>query len=65
MGRVTVPTAPVLTPQEAAKLLRVSPATLLRLPVPYFAVGEGRKRPRRRYVRESVLAWAKAQEVAL
>jgi len=64
MGSLSVPNAPVLTPQEAAKLLRVSPATLLRLPVPHLTVGEGRKRPRRRYLRDSVLAWAKAQETA-
>lgn len=64
MGRVTVPTAPVLTPREAARLLRVTPATLLRSPAPYFTLGAGRKRPRRLYLRESLLVWAKLREVA-
>jgi hypothetical protein len=63
MGRLTVSTAPILTPRECAALLKVNTATLRRLPVPYLPIGSGSRRPRRRYLRESVLAWAKAQEV--
>ena len=49
----------LLTPREAAHLLRVSVETLRAMPVPYLTIGAGQKRPRRRYVREHVLDWCK------
>jgi hypothetical protein len=54
----------LLTPKEAAKALRMSVANLLRLDVPYVAIGEGRKRPRRRYRPETLASWAAQREVA-
>ena len=52
----------VLTSEEAAELLKVNVATLHRMPVPFATIGTTLKRPRRRYLRSSVLAWLKAQE---
>ena len=49
----------LLTPREAAQLLRVSVETLRAMPVPYLTIGAGHKRPRRRYVRQHVLDWCK------
>ena len=49
----------LLTPRETAQLLRVSVETLRAMPVPYLTIGVGRKRPRRRYVREHLLDWCK------
>lgn len=49
----------LLTPREAAQLLRVSVETLRAMPVPYLTIGVGQKRPRRRYVREHLLDWCK------
>ena len=54
----------VLTPAQAAELLQVAIATLLRSPVPYCTIGTGHKRPRRRYLRATVLEWLKTQEHA-
>jgi hypothetical protein len=51
----------LLTPREAAQLLRVSVETLRAMPVPYLTVGAGQKRPRRRYVRQQVLDWCKGR----
>lgn len=56
--------ADVLTSSGAAKLLQVSTETLLSLDVPWFAAGGGRKRPRRRYLRASVLEWCRRREAA-
>jgi hypothetical protein len=55
---------PVLTSEQAAELLQVNVETLRGLPIPYLTIGHGQKRPRRRYLRETVLAWAKTKEVA-
>jgi len=55
---------PVLTSEQAAALLKVDVDTLRALPIPYLTIGHGQKRPRRRYLRETVLKWAKQQEVA-
>jgi hypothetical protein len=49
----------LLTPREAAQLLRVSVETLRAMPVPYLTIGAGQKRPRRRYVRQHVLDWCR------
>jgi hypothetical protein len=54
----------LLTPQEAAQLLRVSVETLRGMPVPYLTIGAGQKRPRRRYVRQHVLDWCKQRAMA-
>lgn len=54
----------LLTSREAAALLRVSVETLHAMPIPYVAIGAGRKRPRRRYLRETLVRWAQQQEVA-
>lgn len=69
MRRVT-PTVPpvapvaerVLTTAEAARLLKVSPDTLLGLDVPFVAIGTGRKRPRRRYLESSVIEWFRRRQ---
>ncbi len=52
----------VLTTAQAAELLQVSVDTLLGMPVPFVAVGGGRKRPRRRYLRETVLEWCRRRQ---
>lgn len=52
----------VLTTAQAAELLQVSTDTLLDMPVPFVPVGGGRKRPRRRYLRATVLEWLKRRE---
>ena len=54
----------LLTSKEAAELLQVCVETLLAMPIPYVTIGSGRKRPRRRYLRETLVEWAKQQEVA-
>ena len=54
----------LLTSREAAALLRMSVETLHASPIPYLTIGAGRKRPRRRYLRETLLTWAKQQEGA-
>jgi hypothetical protein len=54
----------LLTSKEAAALLRVSVDTLYGMSVPYLTIGHGRKRPRRRYLRETLLQWAKQRESA-
>lgn len=54
----------VLTTEQAATLLQVSEDTMLDLDVPWFAAGEGKKRPRRRYLRASVLEWCRRREAA-
>jgi len=51
----------LLTPREAAQLLRVSVDTLRVMPVPYLTIGAGQKRPRRRYVRQQLLNWCREQ----
>lgn len=56
--------APVLTSEQAAALLQVDVDTLRALPIPYLTIGHGQKRPRRRYLRETVMQWAKQREVA-
>ena len=56
--------AVLLTSQQAADLLQVSVETLHAMPVPYLTIGSGRKRPRRRYLRETLARWAKQQEGA-
>lgn len=65
---LTVPLVPdgheLLTSKEAAALLRVSVDTLYAMSVPYLTIGQGRKHPRRRYLRETLLAWAKQRESA-
>jgi len=53
---------PILTTEQAAELLQVNVETLRGLPIPYLTVGHGQKRPRRRYLRDTVLAWAKRRE---
>ena len=60
-------TAPeILTSEQAAKLLQVSCDTLLALKdgPPWFAVGGGRRRPRRRYLRSSLIEWARRRQAA-
>jgi hypothetical protein len=52
----------VLTTAQAARLLQVSPDTLLAMPVPFVRIGGGRKRPRRRYLRSTLLEWLKRRE---
>lgn len=52
----------VLTSKQAAELLQVSVEVLHGMDVPYLTVGHGRKRPRRRYLRETLLKWAKKAE---
>jgi hypothetical protein len=51
-----------LTTAEAAKLLQVSPDTLLALDVPWVPIGAGRKRPRRRYLASTLLEWARRRQ---
>lgn len=53
----------LLTPREAAQLLRVSVETLRAMPVPYLTIGAGQKRPRRRYVRRQLLDWCKEKAI--
>ncbi len=53
----------LLTPQEAAQLLRVSVETLRVMPIPYITIGAGHKRPRRRYLRQQLLDWCKEQSI--
>ena len=67
MTRTVTPAFPpvdVLTTEEAARLLRVSVDTLLKLDIPWVPIGAGRKRPRRRYRREAVLEWCRRREAA-
>jgi hypothetical protein len=52
----------VLTSAQAAQLLQVSVDTLLQLDVPYFTVGAGRVRPRRRYLASALIEWAKRRQ---
>lgn len=58
-----MPATPALTPEEAAKLLGVKPATLAvwrstgRYAVPYYKVGRNV-----RYSREELLAWREARK---
>lgn len=60
---VTQPGLPeVLTPVETARFLRISIDTLRALTVPFVAIGSGRKRPRRRYLRATVLEWMRRRE---
>ena len=54
--------AEVLTSLQAAQLLQVSVDTLLDMPVPYIRIGGGRLRPRRRYLRATLLEWLKRRE---
>jgi len=49
--------ARLLTAEEVAARLQVSPKTVRRMPIPSVAVGTGRARPRRRYRWEDVEAW--------
>ncbi len=51
----------LLTPQEVAAKLRMSPRTIARLGIPCVRVGTGRQRPRRRYRSEDVERWIKAR----
>jgi len=53
-----------LTTEQAAKLLKVSVDTLLKLDVPWVPIGGGRKRPRRRYLQSSLFEWAKRRQAA-
>jgi hypothetical protein len=52
----------VLTSAQAAQLLQVGVDTLLDLDVPYFTVGAGRVRPRRRYLMSAVFEWARRRQ---
>jgi hypothetical protein len=54
----------LLTPREAAHLLRVSVETLRVMPIPYLTIGAGQKRPRRRYLRQQLLDWCKRRATA-
>lgn len=54
----------LLTPQEVAEKLRMSPRTIARLGIPCVRVGTGRKRPRRRYRWEDVERWIQARSEA-
>jgi hypothetical protein len=54
----------LLTSSEAARLLHVSVETLFGMAVPYLTIGNGKKRPRRRYLRETLVQWAKEQQAA-
>jgi len=69
-GRVTRSVTPtvaapdVLTSGEAARLLRVSVDTLLELDIPWVRIGAGRKRPHRRYLRQTVLEWCRRRQAA-
>jgi len=54
----------LLTSAEAAKTMAVTVETLHKMPIPYVEVGNGLKRPRRRYRRETLERWAKTKEAA-
>lgn len=54
----------VLTTAEAAKLLRISPDTLLDLDVPWIPIGTGKKKPHRRYLQSSVFEWCRRRQAA-
>lgn len=51
----------LLTAQEVAARLRVSPKTVRRMAIPSVRVGTGRARPRVRYRSEDVEAWIRAR----
>lgn len=53
---------PVLDVEEAARLLRVSPDTLLRLKLPCVRIGGGSARTHRRYLRTSIIRYLEAHE---
>ena len=57
-------TAMLLTSAEAARLLRVSVDTLLKLDIPWVPIGAGRKRPHRRYRPEALNEWCRRREAA-
>ena len=52
----------VLTSAQAAELLQVSVDTLLGLDVPWFAIGGGHVRPRRRYLGSALIEWARRRQ---
>ncbi len=54
----------LLDSKQAAELLQVSIETLHAMDVPYLTIGHGQKRPRRRYLRETLETWAKKREAA-
>jgi len=54
-------TPEALRPKDAAALLSISVKTLYASPAPYFTIGQGKRRPRRRYFRADLLAWAKGK----
>lgn len=54
----------LLTPQEVAAKLRMSPRTIARLGIPCVHVGTGRQRPRRRYRSEDVEAYIRTRREA-
>jgi len=69
MRRVTrtVPQAPpgvdrILTTEQAAKLLQVSPDTLLALDVPWVPVGTGKEKRHRRYLASTVFEWCRRRQ---
>lgn len=52
----------LLDSREAAALLKVSIETLHAMAVPYLTIGQGKKRPRRRYLRETLEQWAREEQ---
>lgn len=55
---------PVLTPKEAASLLRMSVDSLLASDAPWLPKGKGSIRPRRLYVKDQLLEWARERAAA-
>lgn len=53
------PPPEVMTVAQACEWLQISPPTLRRLGLPYVLVGDSK-----RYIREDVLAWLRAQPPA-
>ena len=51
-----------LTPAEAARVLKVSVDTLLKLDVPTVRVGGGRKRPHYRYLESALFEWGRRRQ---
>ena len=61
MNDVVLEREQLLTTDQVAERLQVSPKTVRRLGIRSIAVGTGRKRPRVRYRLEDVEAWIQAR----
>ena len=59
----TVVAEPILlTSAQAANLLQVSVDTLLTLDIRFVPLGNGKKRPHRGYLRDTLIEWCKRRE---